>query len=177
MNTRIVGIGSLTFAGLLACSSPSSVERHGTVEQPVEYGLLPPPPPPNGGDPAALAADAGACAHDVCATGEALRASCDPCATNLCDKDPYCCQSTWDATCVSEVESICGKSCTAPAPAPVDPDASTCLHPICAVGAALIAGCDPCATQLCASDPYCCTSIWDATCVGEVGSICGKTCN
>jgi hypothetical protein len=51
-----------------------------------------------------------------------------------------------------------------------------CGHPICAVGGPLVAACDACATVLCAADPYCCSTEWDATCVGEVASICQKSC-
>src|SRR5690606_25347928 len=51
-----------------------------------------------------------------------------------------------------------------------------CAHPICQTGAALDASCDPCAADLCAQDPYCCNTEWDATCVGEVTAICGQSC-
>lgn len=116
------------------------------------------------------------CAHPICATGTALQADCDPCTTTLCAADPYCCSGMWDATCVSEVQSICGLSCTAPPPRP-DAGTSTCAHPVCATGGPLASVCEPCATQLCAQDPYCCSVSWDATCVAEVGSICHKDCN
>lgn len=56
------------------------------------------------------------------------------------------------------------------------PTAAACSHAPCATGEALSAKCDPCTTKLCAQDPYCCTTAWDATCVGEVGSICAKSC-
>lgn len=59
----------------------------------------PPPPPP------------GQCAHDKCALGEKLAASCDPCVAQICAADSFCCQSSWDGYCVEEVASICGLSC------------------------------------------------------------------
>jgi hypothetical protein len=93
----------------------------------------------------------------------------------LCAQDPYCCDVAWDGTCVGEVSSICGQSCTAT----VDPgasDASTCEHAICSAGGPLTSSCATCPAQLCAQDPYCCSTAWDATCVGEVASICGETC-
>jgi hypothetical protein len=31
-------------------------------------------------------------------------------------------------------------------------------------------------TQVCAADPYCCTSSWDSQCVGEVATYCGVAC-
>lgn len=44
-------------------------------------------------------------------------------------------------------------------------------HDKCATGAAL-AGADTCVADICAADPYCCTTAWDATCVAEVRTIC-----
>jgi hypothetical protein len=57
-----------------------------------------------------------------------------------------------------------------------DSGGSTCLHDECATGNRLTSGCDPCVTQVCAKDSFCCTKNWDATCVKEVGTICGQTC-
>jgi len=153
-------VSSVIIACTVACSSePEQTPRRASVAQALGTD--------DGGAPA--------CAHPICATGEALSSTCDPCTTQLCAQDPYCCSTSWDATCVGEVASICGQTC-APAPEP-DGGASTCAHPICATGAALANNCEPCATQLCAQDPYCCAVEWDATCVGEVGSICGQSCN
>lgn len=115
------------------------------------------------------------CAHPICAAGGPLDATCDTCATQLCAVDPYCCNTAWDATCVGEVASICGNTCTAPPP--TDGGAETCTHPICAAGGPLVAGCNACTAQLCAQDPFCCAVSWDATCVGEVTGICGISCN
>ena len=64
-------------------------------------GAPPPPPPP----------PPGTCAHPLCSSGGKLKASCDTCAANICAQDPYCCNNLWDNICVSEVSSICGKSC------------------------------------------------------------------
>jgi len=54
--------------------------------------------------------------------------------------------------------------------------ASTCKHALCSTGTKLQTACDPCVTELCAKDPYCCQSRWDSVCVGEVASVCGETC-
>jgi hypothetical protein len=135
---------------------------------------------PDGSDADASASDAAApeaCAHAICVTGTALVAACDPCTKSLCALDPYCCQAAWDTTCVGEVKSICGQSCSAPPPVAADAGASSCVHSTCATGVALSSTCESCATSLCAQDPYCCTVQWDATCVGEVKSICKKACN
>jgi subtilisin-like proprotein convertase family protein len=64
-------------------------------------------------------------------------------------------------------------NCGAPPPPPPPP---TCAHGICTTGAKLTSGCDPCVTQICAADSFCCASSWDSICVGEVSSICGQTC-
>jgi hypothetical protein len=53
----------------------------------------------------------GSCAHAICATGGKLTASCDPCAQQICAVDSFCCNNTWDSQCVSEVSSVCHKSC------------------------------------------------------------------
>ena len=53
----------------------------------------------------------------------------------------------------------------------------TCSHDVCTAGAKLTATCDACATQVCAQDAFCCKSKWDASCVKEVASVCGQTCN
>ena len=116
-----------------------------------------------------------ACEHPLCSTGGPLTLRCDPCTIALCALDPYCCNVAWDATCVSEVTAICGQSC-APRP-PDDAGGSTCEHPLCSTGGPLVSGCEPCAAQVCAQDPYCCNVAWDGTCVNEVGSICGTPCN
>lgn len=51
-----------------------------------------------------------------------------------------------------------------------------CSHEICSTGGALVSGCQDCATQICAADPFCCSSSWDGICVGEVSSICHIAC-
>ncbi|KAJ3263792.1 Carboxypeptidase A4 [Chytriomyces hyalinus] len=52
-------------------------------------------------------ATAAACAHNVCATGAKLKASCSACARAVCAKDSYCCNTSWDSTCVREVAQYC----------------------------------------------------------------------
>jgi hypothetical protein len=52
----------------------------------------------------------------------------------------------------------------------------SCSHDACSTGAALVSGCDPCVTSICAKDANCCSHSWSATCVEEVSSICGVSC-
>lgn len=55
------------------------------------------------------------------------------------------------------------------------PPPSTCNICTASTGP-LSSSCDPCASQVCTVDSYCCTTAWDSQCVGEVSSVCGKTC-
>jgi len=51
------------------------------------------------------------CSHSECSTGAKLVKTCDACVTKICTADSFCCNSTWDSICVSEVGSICGQTC------------------------------------------------------------------
>jgi hypothetical protein len=53
----------------------------------------------------------GTCAHSLCSTGTKLTSTCDSCAATICGQDSYCCTTKWDSQCVSEVSSMCNKSC------------------------------------------------------------------
>jgi Subtilase family len=108
------------------------------------------------------------CTHQICSTGAKLVDGCDTCAAEVCATDSYCCNTAWDSVCVGEVTSVCGQSCSG---------GTTCTHAICTTGTKLKAACDTCAGDICSSDPYCCNTKWDSVCVGEVGSICGESCN
>ena len=48
-------------------------------------------------------------------TGAALVSGCDGaqanCVATICGVDPYCCDTSWDATCVNEVATVCGNNC------------------------------------------------------------------
>jgi hypothetical protein len=123
-------------------------------------GGTPQPPQPEPGT---------TCAHSICAAGGKLTANCDPCATKVCAADSYCCNNSWDATCVQEVESVCGQSCQSQPP-------PSCAHDTCVAGGKLSASCDSCATKVCAADSYCCKTAWDGVCVQQVESLCGKSC-
>ena len=113
----------------------------------------------------------GTCRHSICHTGKRLRKRCDPCVREICNADPYCCTTRWDSVCVGQVQSICGESCgTAAAGAEA-------AHDACAQGERLEAEGDSCARAVCASDSFCCSGAWDASCVSLAEALCGKTCN
>jgi hypothetical protein len=114
--------------------------------------------------------------HDKCTEGPPLTPGCGgfPCITDVCAADPYCCETAWDGQCVGEVFSICkNKACAA--------SQGSCGHTPCAEGEALLTGCDAafgdCVAQVCAAAAYCCTTGWDAPCVGQVGSVCAMECD
>jgi hypothetical protein len=48
------------------------------------------------------------CSHAVCTTGTKLTSTCSSCASAVCAADSYCCNTSWDSTCVSEVPTYCG---------------------------------------------------------------------
>jgi hypothetical protein len=74
----------------------------------------------------------------------------------------------WEQACVDAVYSQCGSFCPA--------DATVCAHDKCEIGAPLVSTCDPCVQQICATDANCCSTSWDAVCVGKVASVCSQTC-
>ncbi|MSR28126.1 MAG: hypothetical protein EXS03_00930 [Phycisphaerales bacterium] len=84
------------------------------------------------------------------------------CCSSVCNSDPYCCGVTWDVSCVAAAESFCAQ------------------NPVCkgATGNCLVEHADPgcsdpaCCDHVCAVDPACCTTGWDADCVAEVHELC-----
>lgn len=115
------------------------------------------------------------CAHDKCDLGVALDPACDDCVQNICNVDPFCCETQWDATCEAEVRTVCGSLVC-------DESQGVCPHTLCTEGVPLGNSCDTppaaqsCVGLICATDPFCCGTQWDSVCVGEVESICGNNC-
>jgi hypothetical protein len=82
----------------------------------------------------------GGCAHDLCALGDKLDASCNSCVHDICEKDPYCCdggylsyysvEPEWDAKCIAEVETTCPGSKCAPPAGPGTPQKKTIAVPL-----------------------------------------------
>jgi hypothetical protein len=109
-----------------------------------------------------------------CTAGTPLSGASEACVASICAVDPFCCTTAWDSFCIAEVRTVCDNlSCS---------EANgTCGHSLCTAGSALVDGCDSakadCVTQVCAVDPFCCTSGWDNICVHEVESVCGNTCD
>jgi hypothetical protein len=53
----------------------------------------------------------GGMCHDECVSGEPLDPSCNECVAYICDQDPYCCDTEWDSTCISQVDQYCDPGC------------------------------------------------------------------
>jgi hypothetical protein len=55
------------------------------------------------------------CAHTPCSQGGPLASNCDAgfggCVGTICGLDPYCCNTFWDAACVTEVATFCDITC------------------------------------------------------------------
>jgi hypothetical protein len=110
----------------------------------------------------------GSCDHSPCAQGDALGSSCSSCVADICADDPYCCDTAWDAQCVSAVPAYCG------AGACVGDGAGSCSHSECGAGGPLDSSCSNCAQTVCLADPYCCDTEWDSICVEMVPEYCGS---
>ncbi len=118
----------------------------------------------------------GSCNHDVCVEGDPLDGSCDPCASNVCDEDSYCCTTEWDDICVDLADQYCANICSGGNPCT--------KHDECTAGDALLSSCSSCTAAVCAVDPYCCSTAWDSLCVDHASdptdpdyqSACAATC-
>lgn len=110
----------------------------------------------------------GTCTHDACAAGDKLGTNCGTCEAQVCANDAYCCDTAWDSTCVDEADLYCNGVCSGGDPCPHD----ECTSGTVPLGTA----CSTCTGDVCAQDEFCCSSAWDAQCVSEAKSICGKSC-
>jgi hypothetical protein len=104
------------------------------------------------------------CSHDLCAQGEPLESTCDACAAIVCEDDPFCCSTSWDARCITESIQWCAQEC------------AECTHDLCQAGGPLSTTCDPCVAAVCAEDAYCCATSWDDRCVAATADVCGLSC-
>jgi len=119
-----------------------------------------------------IACNVDACATSVnnCLTPTATGApgcSDSVCCAATCAVDTFCCDVTWDMKCAGEAEGICDghfAACTAAAGA--------CDVAKATPGCSNVSCCD----TLCKTDPFCCLTEWDATCVNEAGLTCLLAC-
>jgi hypothetical protein len=87
---------------------------------------------------------------------------CDDAAVQacVCDLDMFCCESEWDMLCAGSA----GSDCDACGGTMAMDDGCCAAHATPGCSDATVQAC------VCAADPYCCNTQWDATCVGEVES-------
>lgn len=85
--------------------------------------------------------------------------------------------AAWNAVGVGTPPGGTGGSSSSSSSSTSGSTGGSCRHTTCTTGNKLPTSCDPCVAKICQSDSYCCNNKWDSTCVREVGSICGQTCN
>lgn len=132
-------------------------------------------PPPDGGtgggDPPPPE-EAGDCCTDNGTPG------CDDAAVEscVCMQDDYCCNTEWDALCVTQVDSFGCGTCGGGGGGG-DGGGGGGVSACCEQQPG--AGCPDAAVQdcVCAVDDYCCSVFWDLTCVGEVESLSCGSCS
>ncbi|WP_437873498.1 hypothetical protein [Sorangium sp. So ce363] len=55
--------------------------------------------------------EAAACAHGLCVVGAPLDPQCSPCVAEVCAVDTSCCETEWDAQCITQAQALCGLFC------------------------------------------------------------------
>lgn len=85
------------------------------------------------------------------------------CCNTVCQSDPFCCLTMWDADCTGEANGACFLTCT--------PQAGDCFS-----GHAT-AGCNnsTCCEKVCGgtnADTFCCDTEWDGQCASEALGLC-----
>jgi hypothetical protein len=94
----------------------------------------------------------------TCGTPDSNPGCNETCCNTVCKVDPFCCLEEWDGTCVDEANSMCFLTCV--------PGAGDCHSVHATPGCAT----QTCCETVCASDPYCCETEWDSTCVGDAAA-------
>jgi len=143
---------ALPFAALPSAALPSAA--------------LPSAALPDAGGIDAGASEPAAPANDCCT--ESSNPSCgdDAIAACVCEGDPFCCTSEFDALCVKQAVSRCGLDCDA---RPPESDCcSTSSVPSCSDA--------PVAACICEIDPFCCVFRFDQSCVNLGVSRCNTSC-
>jgi hypothetical protein len=162
-----------TDAGLLACADDGcGVQTRTTfaaeagVSYLVRVGIFPPTDAGPGGVRIS-------CGFPACpAEGSCDQANEGPgcadadCCNTVCAVDSMCCDEAWDDWCADEAAGLCGggfASCGTG-------EACTTAHEA--------GGCADaqCCNNVCATDPYCCLTKWDETCVELEATKCFAAC-
>lgn len=127
--------------------------------------------------------------HDCCTIG-GPGCTDTACCELVCTIDPTCCDTAWDAPCVTLAEFLCGLDCDCPRDCVGTPEPEACGEDTdggcnqvvvgdstcCAASGGL--GCDDpaCQAAVCGVDSFCCEVAWDAICAGQALSLCSHLC-
>ncbi len=92
-------------------------------------------------------------------------AGCDDfaCTQCVCGLDAFCCTSQWDALCADEANQDCVVQCQ-------------CPGECCTANPTIGCRDQTCQDCVCAGDPFCCDTGWDATCTQDAGTTCIDAC-
>jgi hypothetical protein len=104
--------------------------------------------------------------NDCCATSSSGGCNDSAVAACVCEGDPFCCSTEFDALCVKQAVSRCGQDCDD------RPPESDCCS------ASNVPGCTdaPVAACICEIDPFCCVFRFDQSCVNLGVSRCNLSC-
>ena len=110
----------------------------------------------------------GSCAGPCCEPHRSPWCNDKTCCNAICLIDIFCCESEWDAFCAAaaNINPACNTAC--PDPKCGTPEAGNCCFPH------NNANCNDqtCCTDVCAIDPTCCNTVWDAVCAGIANTEC-----
>lgn len=114
-------------------------------------------------------ADCGTCSGDCCTSNGTIGCDALGCQDCVCTLDPFCCNTNWDSVCAAEAAVDCVEACPQCADCG-SPGTGNCLEfggngsPYCED--------EECCEQVCAGDPFCCDSEWDALCANDALANC-----
>jgi len=100
-------------------------------------------------------------AGDCCTAHENPGCADEACCSAVCQIDPFCCNSVWDADCAVTAAALCGCPMDCPES---DHDCYTIGAPGCTDGT--------CCGQVCSLLPACCETAWDSLCVSYALVLC-----
>jgi V8-like Glu-specific endopeptidase len=83
------------------------------------------------------------------------------CCVAVCAVDAFCCNTNWDALCVTQAWDLC-TNCG-------DPGAGNCEYVHATPGCAD----ETCCQLVCLADPFCCNTEWDNLCANRAQASCG----
>ena len=113
----------------------------------------------------------GSSANDCCFGSGTPGCNDASCCTTVCGVDPFCCSVAWDGICAGEAATMCGDLCGSGGDV-----CGSSANDCCVAGSG--PGCSDvtCCTNVCAVDPFCCSTAWDGICAGEAATLCLDLC-